>query len=248
MPLHGKQRIGLMVPPANTTIEDDFDRWLPDSVRVHVNRMYSPPTPAKTLVEALQAYGDHVEDTARTMAQVPLDVMAFGCTSGSFLNGVGYDAQIIDKIESVSGGVRTVATAKAVADALRELGIKKIAACSPYPPEVNERLRQYYADSGFEIVNFQPVDSEKYPMDYNQFPPEVAMDLALSVDRPEAEAIFMSCTAFKGAAESIDAIEEATGKPVVTANQATFWACMRVLGVEESIQGGGVLMRERVAA
>lgn len=248
MPFDGKQRIGLMVPPDNSTLEDDFDRWLPNSVRVHVNRMYSPPTPPKTMIEALQAYGDHIEETARTMAKVPVDVMAFGCTSGSFLNGVGYDAQIIETIENAAGGVKTVATAKAVADALRELGVKKIAACSPYPAEVNARLREYYTDSGFEIVNFQPVDHEKYPMNYNQFPPEVAMDLALSVDRPEAEAIFMSCTAFKGAAESIDAIEQATGKPVVTANQATFWACMRALSVKESIQGGGVLMRERVVA
>ena len=247
MPLHGKQRIGLMVPPQNSTMEDDFDRWLPDSVRVHVNRMFAPVTEPKTMVERLQAYGDHIEDTARTMSRVPCDVLAFGCTSGSFLNGVGYDEQIIQQIQEVSGGVRTVATAMAVADALKELGAKKIAACSPYPAEVNERLQQYYSDSGFEIVNFDAVDREKYPMDYNEFPEGVAIALATSVDRPEADAIFISCTAFKGAAESIDEIERITGKPVVTANQATFWACMRVLGVKEPIQGGGVLMRERVA-
>ena len=246
MALHGKQRLGLLVPSQNTTMEDDFTRWMPDSVRMHVNRLYSSPERSGSFAEGLQAMGDRVEETARIISNVPLDVIAFGCTSGSFLNGLGYDLDIIRRIEGASGGVKTVATARAVIDALKELGVKKIAASSPYPEDINKRLRQFLADAGFEVVSFDNVEASQMG-GIDSLQPEVAYELGKSVDRPEAEAIFISCTAFR-AAEVVDDLEKATGKPVVTSNQATFWACMRALEVAESIPGAGKLLKERVPA
>ena len=67
------------------------------------------------------------------------------------------------------------------------------------------------------------------------------------VFRPEAEAIFISCTNLR-AASVIERLEKETGKPVVTSNQATFWACLRKLGIDESIPTAGKLLRERVPA
>jgi len=227
-------------------MEDDFTRWMPDSVRLHTNRLYSLPERPATMAEGLQAMGDHVEESARILANAPVDVIAFGCTSGSFLQGLGYDQKIIKRIETASGGVKAVATSRTVIDALNELGVKKIAASSPYPEEINERLRKFLADAGFEVVSFDHVEGHKLG-GIDTLEPEVAYDLGKRVDRPEAEAIFISCTAFR-AAEVIDDLERETGKPVVTSNQATFWACMRVLGVQESIPGAGKLLRERVAA
>ena len=245
MALHGKQRLGLLTPSQNTTMEDDFTRWMPESVRMHVNRLYSAPDRG-SFAEGLQAMGDRVEETARIISNVPLDVIAFGCTSGSFLNGLGYDLDIIRRIEGASGGVKTVATARAVIDALKALGVKKLAASSPYPEDINKRLRQFLVDAGFELVSFDNVEaSDRGGIDALQ--PEVALELGKSVNRPEADAIFISCTAFR-AAEVIDELEKETGKPVVTSNQATFWACMRALEVEESIPGAGKLLKEHVPA
>ena len=243
MALRGKRRLRLLVPPGNTTMEDDFSRWMSDSVALHVNRLYTPPDPDEVM--GLQAMGDQVGESARLLALAPVDVIAFGCTSGSFLNGLGYDQQIVESIEAASGGVRAVATARAVVDALNVLGVKRIAACSPYVDEVNRRLIKFYTDAGFEIVNFDAVDTVKTP-DINDVDTDVALNLAMGVDRPEAEAIFISCTAFRGAAEVIDDLEEKTGKPVVTSNQATFWACMREMGVNGPVKGAGMLLRERV--
>ena len=239
-----KKRLGLMVPPANTTMEDDFAMWMPDSVRLHVNRMYEDWSEGPTA--GLQTLGDHVEEASRLLAKAPVDVIAFGCTSGSFLNGLGYDQEIIRRIELASGGVMAVATARAVVDALNEFGVKKIAACSPYTEEVNKRLKKFYTDAGFEIVSFDAVDRAKHP-NIDGADPEVALELAKSVDHPDAEAIFISCTAFRGAAEAVEELERVTGKPVVTSNQATFWACLRAMGVEDAIPGGGLLFKERIA-
>jgi maleate cis-trans isomerase len=252
MALQGKKRLGLLVPPTNTCMEDDFAQLLPDSVRLHVNRLYSAPEGASSKNEGLRSMGDHVEESTRLLAKAAVDVIAFGCTSGSFLDGLGYDEMIIQKIEKASGGAKGVATARAVVDALNELGVKKIAACSPYEDDRNERLIRFYTDAGFDIISFDAIKPDAPERrDYrniNNAPPEVAFELAKRVDRPDAEAIFISCTAFRGAVDAVDELERITGKPVVTSNQATFWACLRAMDFDEPVPGAGMLLRGRVAA
>ena len=242
MAVHGKKRLGLLVPPGNTAMETDLATWMPESAMLHTNRLYSPPERSANMAEGLQYYGDHLEETTRLIAKAPVDVIAFGCTSGSFLNGLGYDKELIKIIEKASGGVKGVATARAVIDALNELGIKKIAVASPYPPEINERLKKFLADAGFDVVNFQAFDPPFQDMSH-----EGAFQLGKQADHPDAEAIFISCTAF-WSAPMIDRLEEATGKTVVTSNQATMWACLRAMGTEEGVPGAGRLLRERVPA
>ncbi len=235
----GIKRLGLLTPPANTTMEDDFARWRPDSVRLHTNRLTAPDN--CTNVEYLEAIAEHVSESSRLLNQVPIDVIAFGCTSGSFLHGPGYDDKITSEIKDATGGVSTVVTAAAVVDALKSLNVTKISACSPYTDAINERLKEFYSHAGFDILNFAAVDPKRVNSIHDA-PPEVALELALSVNTPESEAIFISCTAFNGASEVIEELEQKTGKPIVTSNQATFWWCMREMGITEAIPGGGILM------
>ena len=246
----GKKRIGLLTPAGNTTIEDDFARWMPDSLQLHVNRLFTgPPSNPKSpesLLTGLQEMGDAVEEPARWLGTAEVDVIAFGCTGGSFLNGPGYDKEITKRISAAAGGVRAVAAAGAVADALNELGVRRIAVCTPYPEELNQRLRTFYTTAGFDIVSFAYEDDGILQGTAAEAR-ETALRMAVGVDTQEAEAILISCTAFEGAGESIELIEEITGKPVVTSNQATFWACLRALGVSEHIPGAGRLMAEPVA-
>ena len=46
------------------------------------------------LLTGLQEMGDRVEEPARLLGVALVDVIAFGCTGGSFLNGPGYDREI----------------------------------------------------------------------------------------------------------------------------------------------------------
>ncbi len=241
-----KKRIGLLVPARNRTMEDDFSGWMPQSMALNTMRMYFPPTEPATMEERLQIMDDRVGESARMVALVRPDVIAFGCTSGSFLHGLGWDLKMIEEVQEAAGGIPTVATARCVVDALNELGVKKIAAASPYPPEVNERLKKYLGEAGFEVVSFDYEDGRRVG-NVDLFDPDLVFELGKRVDRTEAEAIFISCTNLRAAA-IIERLEKETGKPVVTSNQATFWACLRKLGVDESIQGAGKLLRERVPA
>ena len=102
-------------------------------------------------------------------------------------------------------------------------------------------MKEFYTHARVEIQKFAALD-KNLVTSIHDAPPEVALELALSVDTPESEAIFISCTAFNGASEVIEELEQKTGKPVVTSNQATFWWCLREMGITEAIPGGGTLM------
>jgi maleate isomerase len=42
----------------------------------------------------------------------------------------------------------------------------------------------------------------------------------------------------------LDALEQDLGRPVVSANQASLWHCLRAAGVRTAVEGYGSLMRK----
>jgi maleate isomerase len=59
-------------------------------------------------------------------------------------------------------------------------------------------------------------------------PYEGVAQLVLEADRPDAEAVFVSCTNLP-TYDLIAPLEADLGKPVLTANQVTMWASLREL-------------------
>ena len=72
---------------------------------------------------------------------------------------------------------------------------------------------------------------------------EAIFKAAKKADTAAADALFISCTAIR-AVEVIDRLEQALGKPVITANQAMFWQALRVAGCNAKIEGYGALLRK----
>jgi maleate isomerase len=71
--------------------------------------------------------------------------------------------------------------------------------------------------------------------------PEYLVEFALSVDQPEADAIFVSCGGMR-TIDVIDEIEQKAGKPVVASNQVMLWGCLRRAGIDDRIVGYGRLL------
>ena len=235
------QTVGLLAPKGNTAIVEDFERLLPEDVDLRVGRLYRDGE--RTARERLFDMAAHIEEAVEELGKEPLDVVAFGCTGGSFIGGPGYDRDLASRIASASGGAQAAVTATAVVDALNVLGAKRVSVCSPYSGDwafANDILRRFYEDAGFEILEIDATEvGESLTM-------ESALEIATWVDRPESDAVFISCTDFNGALEAADEIEAELGKPVVTSNQATFWSSMQKLGRSEPKSTGGRLLREGV--
>ena len=175
---------------------------------------------------------------ARHLAERGAQAVAYGCTSGSYVLGPEGDASIVADMRTAAG-VPATTTSTAATAALRELGLRRVAVLSPHVDALNERLRAYLEAGGFEVVNMVGLNRRG---DIEAIEPTETLDLvASSVDSPEAEAVFISCTGLRTAA-IVDELEASLGKPVVTANQATLWHVARLAGISATAPGRGRLL------
>ena len=235
-----RKRIGVMVPSTNTTLEADFQLIAPPTVTIHGQRLWL--TNEANGDAAYERMNGEIESGARYLATARVDVVAYGCTTGSFYRGSGWDQEMLAILRGAAG-VPAVATSPAVVEALRTFGVRRLSVVTPYPEWNNRRLRPYFEGMGFEVltVDGEPIAAASGNQGINDQEPESVAEFATRMCRPQADALLCSCTAWR-ALEAVDPIEQKLGKPVVTSNQATIWAAFRAIGVDPRIRGYGRLL------
>lgn len=237
------RRIGCIVPAPNVRAEEDFIALAPPGVAVHFNRMdVDLATPLADILDAMVAAAPRL---ARALAGAEAEVVAFACTSASFHRGAGSDRAIREAMEQASG-VPAVTTSAAVVEALRAVGATRIAVATPYVDWVVAAERAFLAAAGFDVRHIAGLGLAM-PRDIHAIAADEVARWARECDRPEADALFVSCTDY-AAVPSIARLERELGKPVVTSNQATYWACARRLGVAARPGYGRLLAAEARAA
>ena len=241
-----RKRIGLLVPSTNTTCEADFQLALPRGFTVHGQRLWLT-NDAEGEAGMLRMNGE-IETGARYLATASVDAISYGCTTGSFFKGPGWDREMIELIERTAR-VPAVATSPSVVAALRSFGARRISVATPYPEWNNQRLRAYLEAQGFEVLNLEaePHAARAGNQGINDQDPSVIVEFAARACRPDADALLCSCTAWRSV-EAAEEIERRTGKPVVTSNQASIWMTLQRLGHREPVAGFGRLLRTRAPA
>jgi maleate isomerase len=238
MTTQGKRRIGrklgLIIPSVNTTIEPDFAWAAPPDISVHAARvMLHATTP-----EGLRAMNREVEGAARLIGSINPDVVAFACTSGTFLDG---EAALDSQIAAIAALVQcpVIATSRAMIEACRALGLRRIALVTPYLDVINEAERAFFSHHGFDIVACEGLGLSGKAI--REVGPRDIMALVRRADVPEADGVFVSCTDFR-ILEVAEILERVLGKPVLTSNQVTLWAVLRALKKGSRIPGLGRLL------
>ncbi|MDH3233514.1 MAG: aspartate/glutamate racemase family protein [Alphaproteobacteria bacterium] len=236
-----RARLGVIVPPTNTVNEAEWQRMAPTGVSVHATRM---PLHTDTETDAGERalYAD-LEQAVQDLSSAGMDVIAYGCTAGSMVRPL---TRLTDYMTKLCNRP-TVATAPAIVQALQALGASKVSVATPYHDVLNAHEKAFLAANGIETLAIAGLGiGAGGAHEYTQIarrPASDAFDLAVSVDRAEAEAIVISCTDF-ATLPIIDRLEQTLGKPVVTSNQATFWAALRASGITDHLDGAGRLLRE----
>jgi len=232
-----RARIGLIVPSSNTTMEPEFWRMAPEGVSVHTSRVrLSEVTP-----EALRLMASEAVRAAEELATADVNVIVYGCTSGSLLEGVEWEERLRREIRE-RAGVEAITTAQAVVEALRALGIRRVAVATPYIDEINSRERSFLERSGFTVVRIRGLGIVRNT-DIGRQPPWVAYRLAKEVAREagrSADGVFISCTNFR-TIEVIELLESELQLPVVSSNTASMWLALRTLGIRDRLSYGRLL-------
>lgn len=229
-------RIGLLVPSSNTTVEPEFYRALPREVTLHTARLFLTQISPDSILKMVE----DMETQAKLLASADVDVIVLGATAPSFLKGLGYDRELIAKLTAATGKPATTTTT-ALVEALNRLGAKKVVLASAYTDNVNTIARQFLEASDVRVLDAQGL-SLVDNLVVGRLSADTAYDLAMKVDRPDADAIVLSCTNW-ASMDAIERIEKATGKPVVSTTQVSIWAALRMIGWTEPVEGYGRLLR-----
>jgi maleate isomerase len=224
--MNGQGRIGLIIPSSNRLTEPQFNRYAPPGVDVHVTRLRMTGKFRKPLDEMKRS----LVEASEALSDVKPGVIVFHCTANSMEKGLAHEAAIVEIIEKTSG-CPTLTTAQAITAAFNQLGIKKLVLISPYVKETNEHEVRYLNEAGYTVLHELGLGLETHG--YSAVTPEEWRTIVQENARADADGYFLSCTNTR-MIEAIGDIERETGKPAVSSNQATIWACLRKLGIEYS--------------
>lgn len=232
---HSRAKIGYVLLATEQTVQDDVMKLRPDGVGIHITRAAIPDS---ITTATLSAQADLLADcAANLLPDGSLDVVCYACTSGSLV--IGEDRVFA---ELNKGAPQAIATSliSGVIRALRAIGAKHIVVGTPYLDEINQREADYLEAAGFEVLAITGFNLEK-DSDMVRVAPDYIREFALSLDHPEADAIFISCGALR-TLDVIGEIEKSTGKPAICSNQAMIWDTLRLAGIEDRIEGYGQLL------
>ena len=231
-------RIGLVALSTDFSIERDFNSiFLNLPIDLFVNRLpfYNPLTD-KNLIKMTEKL---TEVTENILPNQTLDVVAYGCTSGTIAAGID---KIINKIQLAKPNCKVTTPITSAVNALKHLSLKKISIFTPYPQPINEKVINYFKNEGFDVQSFASFNMES-DLDIGKIDPNYLLEVLTKMDTVNAEALFISCTALP-ALEIIQKLENKIKKIVLSSNQTLIWDSIRSVGYDSSIEGYGKLLRK----
>jgi len=218
-------------------MEPDFYQMAPPGVTVHTARMLL----REVTPDALKEMAGEAARAARLLKTADVDILAYGCTSGSLIRGVEWEKSLKVRLEETAG-VPAVTTAGAVVDGLRTLGADRVSVFTPYTDVVNMHERLFLEAHGYRVDTIRGLG-----LTDNQRIGRVSKKQLESfiAPAPGSDAVFVSCTNLP-VVHLIEALEEKHRLPFVTSNQATMWAALRGLD-QSNIDGYGALLSDHVS-
>ena len=236
----GPVGIGVVVP-YDMALDRELWRWTPGRASLHLTR--TPYEDIPVGVGQALAIGDAatVAAATRSVTIVEPAVVAYGCTSGSFVTGRAGEAALRDAMIS-AGARRAVTTSGALVRAVEALGIGSLAVVTPYPDEVGDRLVAFLAEAGVEVTGSSNMGLTGRIW---EVPDDVTADLVRSTAKAGGDAVFVSCTNLP-TYDVIASLEDELDRPVLTANQVTMWAALLEAGVgADEVDTGQRLFADR---
>ncbi|MGE6740627.1 maleate cis-trans isomerase family protein [Allorhizobium pseudoryzae] len=234
-----RTKLGLITPPTNTVNEAEWQRMMPEGVTFHTHRMALHPD--TTSVEGKAHLMRDLEAVFGMLKQARVDAIAYACTAGSMINPV----ESLPEHLTHTTDVTAVTTSAAIIRALNALSCRRLSVATPYHDQLNHHETGFLEENGFQVAKLIGLGiGAGGPSEYVRIaetPLERIETLVAECFVPGSDAILITCTDFP-TLPLIARLEARYGVPVVTSNQATFWAMLRASGIDDRFPNFGRLL------
>jgi maleate isomerase len=240
-----RRKFGVLAPSTNTVVEPDFDELRPAGVTNHLSRIFTPNVKGlsnETFRAGIATISDSVMDAIKSVMTCEPDHLVMGMSGLTFLGGLkGADA-FVRQVEEVAGVSISVGS-HAAAAALRAFGgVSRLAILSPYWPVMNEEVKRYFTEAGFQVVRDHAMQVTSW-VGIAAVTPAACRDALRRLDGDDVDAIVQVGTNLSMLRVAA-AAELWLGKPVIAINAATYWQALRSNDIREPIAGFGRLLEE----
>lgn len=164
------------------------------------------------------------------------DVVAWMCTSGSFVRG---RAGALAQIEAISAaaGVPATSTSLAFVEAAAALGVDEVAVVAPYPDEATAAFAAFLAEWGIAVRQTVTLGCEG-PSVSERLDAAAVEHATASLD--PALAVLLPDTAVWGI-EILAELAPRRATPLLVANQVTLWHAFGLIGLDTRLAAFGAL-------
>ena len=228
-------RIGVVTLSTDFTIEQDYRKichLLP--VDIFVNRI---PFINPLNHENYLKMADHISEVSgEILPGEKIDVIAYGCTSGTIAIG---EERIKNEVNKSKPDALVTTPITAALKAFRKLNLNKIAVLTPYPKNVNSTVFNYLIQNNIDIDSFHSFNLN-YDSEIAQVDSDNLLDHIAKIDLQKVDGLFVSCTALK-IVDILDQVEKKFNTIVISSNQAIIWDSLKLVNIHADIQGYGKL-------
>ncbi|MAA88732.1 MAG: Asp/Glu racemase [Deltaproteobacteria bacterium] len=234
--LRSRAAIGLVVLATDHVIENEFQKILNlQGVALYQSRIFNEPS---VNTETLSAMESRLENSVKLILPgMPLDVVAFGCTSASMVIGPSRIHEICQKAKP---GVRVTNPFTAAIEALRTMEVSRIALLTPYRDDLNQQMRSNFEKEGIQVpamASFNVEDDNRVGRIAPASIEAVALEIGM---HSSVDGVFVACTNLR-IAERVHFLEQKLGKPLTSSNHAMAWHTLSLAGISHSQAGWGRL-------
>ncbi len=246
-------RIGVLTPDVDPVPESEMWAMAPRDVSIHASRvLWSGNALSIGKTEEMAVLGarsfaepPHVDAAVDLLAGLTPNVIVYAFTGSSYALGAEGDDSLRARLEKRARGIPVVLTVPAASEALRVLAVRRLALIHPpwFSQEANASGRDYFRSRGMEVVYCACMTPAR---PFTELRPAEVYDWTTANVPQDAEAVFIAGNGLR-AIGVIQALEDALGRPVLTANQVAFWRALRVVGVTSTVSQYGRIFAERAA-
>jgi maleate cis-trans isomerase len=223
-------KLGMLYP--GYAAEDDLP-WLVEALfddgSVEADVVHTSVGEDAHRVDALLDLGsaERLGEGADALRRDGAGVAVWACTSGSFVFGWDGAQRQVAELGARFGGPAS-STSLAFVEALRALGIERVAVAATYPQPVTECFVDLLVDAGFDVLG-SGSHGIVTAAEVGTAGRDNVLELVSGGDHPEAQAVLVPDTALH-TVRWLDELERTVDKPVLTANQVTVWEALRLAG------------------